>query len=531
MFYNIFMQIFSDKLFKNPIKTIVANSKLEMQKAFDLLEKYRKNFYLLGYISYDFDYLHFDVYEKFEKYQPSKVTKPFGIAIKPLISQDEYFKNIELIKKYISEGITYEVNYTYPYEIQTNLQDFELYEALLEKQTTPFNAFLKDDTHTILSFSPELFFKIEGNNIITKPMKGTIKRGKNKFEDDKNIEFLKNDIKNRAENIMIVDLLRNDLGKFAKSGSVKVDNIFEIEKHPTLFQMTSQVSAEIEDKTSLYDIFQGIFPCGSITGAPKISTMKVINEVEPYNRGIYCGAIGFLSPAECVFSVPIRILQKTKSQNDFVGNVGGAIVWNSIAQDEWDETLTKIKFLDTDFYLIETFKDNVCKHIQRLKNSAKILNFLWNEEIEHFHYKKDEVYRITLNKDGAYTIKPHEISPRPIFNGKYMIKLEGKINSKNPFVYHKTSIRANVLKDIFDTIRTNEKGEITEGTFTNIFIEKDGKMYTPPVTSGLLNGILRQELLTKENVFEKVLYPSDLLSAEKIYCTNSLRGIVEVELC
>jgi para-aminobenzoate synthetase/4-amino-4-deoxychorismate lyase len=525
------MQIFSDKLFKNSIKTITANSRFEMQSAFSLLEKYRKNYYLLGYISYDFEFLHFDVYEKFEKYIPSKISKPCGIISKPLITKDEYFKNIELIKKYISEGITYEVNYTCPYEVESNLEDFELYEALLSKQTTPYNAYLKNNTHTILSFSPELFFKIQGNKILTKPMKGTIQRGKDKIEDKKNIDFLKNDIKNRAENIMIVDLLRNDLGKFAKSGTVQVDKLFEIEKHSTLFQMTSEISAELYPETTLYEIFQGIFPCGSITGAPKISTMKVIDEIEPYNRGIYCGAIGFLSPEECIFSVPIRILQKRNQDKNFTYNVGGAIVWNSTAQDEWNETITKMKFLNTDFYLIETFNKNPEKHITRLKNSAKILNFSWNTEIENFKYHNDETYRITLNKNGQYTIKTHKISPRPLTDGKYKIKIEGQVNSKNPFLYHKTSIRESSPDDIFDTIRTNEKGEITEGTFTNILIQKDKKLYTPPISCGLLNGILRQELIEKKEVFEKVLYKKDLQNADKIYCINSIRGIVEVELC
>jgi para-aminobenzoate synthetase/4-amino-4-deoxychorismate lyase len=502
-----------------------------MKTAFSLLEKYRKKYYLLGYISYDFEFLHFDVYENFEKYIPSKFSKPYGIIAKPLISKEGYFKNIELIKKYISEGITYEVNYTYPYEVQSNLDDFELYKALLSKQTTPYNAYLKNDTHTILSFSPELFFKIKGNKIITKPMKGTIQRGQNEIEDKNNIEFLKNDIKNRAENIMIVDLIRNDLGKFAKSGSVKVDKLFEIEKHSTLFQMTSEISAELTPKTTLYDVFQGIFPCGSITGAPKISTMKVIDEIEPFNRGIYCGAIGLLSPDECVFSVPIRILQKRNQDENFTYNVGGAIVWNSTAQDEWDETLTKMKFLDTDFCLIETFNSSFKKHIQRMKNSAKVLGFSWNSEIEKFNYRNGETYRITLNKNGECTIKTHKISPRPITNGKYKIKIEGQVNSKNPFLYHKTSIRESSPDDIFDNIRQNEKSEITEGTFTNILIQKDGKLYTPPIYCGLLNGILRQELIEKKEVIEKVLYKEDLQNADKIYCINSIRGIVEVELC
>ncbi|MDE6139063.1 MAG: anthranilate synthase component I family protein, partial [Candidatus Gastranaerophilales bacterium] len=309
------MNIFADKLFKNPIEIIEANSKEEMKNAFALLDKYREKYYLLGYISYNFEELYFEVYDNFEKYIPDRVEKSYGIIAKPLISKEEYFDCIDKIKKYISEGITYEVNYTYPNEVLTNLDDFDLYEALLDKQKTPYNTFFKSDKKTILSFSPELFFRLKDNKIYTKPMKGTIERGKSPEEDNKNAEFLYNDIKNRAENVMIVDLLRNDLGRIAKAGSVKVDKLFDIEKHATLFQMTSEISAELEDNISLYDIFNAIFPCGSITGAPKVSTMKVIDSLEPFNRGVYCGAIGFLSPDECIFSVPIRILQSETGKN------------------------------------------------------------------------------------------------------------------------------------------------------------------------------------------------------------------------
>ena len=182
-------------------------------------------------------------------------------------------------------------------------------------------------------------------------MKGTVKRTENIEED---IKFLQNDEKNRAENVMIVDLLRNDLGRIAKTGSVKVSKLFEVETHKTLHQMTSQIEADLKDSVKLYDIFKAIFPCGSITGAPKISTMRIIDKVEKGSRGIYCGAIGVISPDETTFSVPIRILQK--QSGNFKYRVGGAIVWDSDIQDEWEETLTKTKFLNENFQLVETIK-------------------------------------------------------------------------------------------------------------------------------------------------------------------------------
>ena len=262
------MQIYSDKSFSNPIEVIQAEGDLE--QAFLRIEKLRKKYYLLGYITYDFKKLYFEVFDKYENYRP-QTPKQLGTIIKPLISKETYINAINKIREYISEGVTYEVNYTYPSEVLTNLNGIDLYEAILEKQKTPYNTYLQTPDLTLLSFSPELFFRLKGNKILTKPMKGTApKYGDG--EDIKRRDFLYKDIKNRAENIMIVDLLRNDLGRISKAGSVKVDKLFEIEEHKTLYQMTSEISSELEENITLYDIFKAIFPCGSITGAPKVST-------------------------------------------------------------------------------------------------------------------------------------------------------------------------------------------------------------------------------------------------------------------
>ncbi len=334
-------------------------------------------------------------------------------------------------------------------------------------------------------------------------------------------EFLYNDIKNRAENIMIVDLLRNDLGRIAKTGSVKVENLFEIEEHPTVYQMTSEISAEVD--CSLYDIFKAIYPCGSITGAPKVSTMRVIEEAESFSREVYCGAVGYIHDDEAVFSVPIRILQKGVNDKEFTYHAGGAIVWDSTAEDEWEETLTKTKFLQTEFSLIETGINDWDKHADRMKKSAEELGFKWNDEIENLKIPDGKVLRVVLNKDGSYT---KEVKPTPV-SSDLRVTLLGKVNSSNPFLYHKTTVRDKKQTEFFDEIRVNERGEITEGTFTNVGILKDGKYYTPPVSSGLLAGTFREKLGWEE----KVLYPDDLKSADKVFCFNSVRGLMEVELC
>lgn len=509
------MQIYSDKCFTNPIKIIEANG--DLADAIREIDEFRKKYYLLGYITYDFKYLYFEVYDKYEKYSSSKA-KQLGTIIKPIITKEEYIRAVNKIKEYIREGVTYEVNYTYPSEVLTNLDGLELYEALLHKQKTPYNAYIENSHTTLLSFSPELFFKLEGRRILTKPMKGTMPcLGDGKDEERR--DFLYRDTKNRAENIMIVDLLRNDLGRIAKAGSVEVEKLFEIEKHPTLFQMTSEVSAEIEDEIGLYEIFKAIFPCGSITGAPKVSTMRVIEELEPFSRNIYCGAIGFLSPEGAEFSVPIRILYG--KNHKYTYHSGGAIVWDSTAEDEWEETVTKTKFIQTDFQLIETGVDEWESHLARLENSAFKLGFKFHKPLI------EGAKRVLLNKDGSFIVE--EKSFPPIKSNK--IRICRRVNSANPFLYHKTTIREQVQTDVFDEIGVNERGEITEGTFTNIAVQMKGKLFTPPVSCGLLAGTYRKKLIVEGRMKEKVLYPEDLENAEKIFCFNSVRKLVEVELC
>lgn len=515
------MQIYSDKYFENPVDKIEIFSPKDLKSGFDKLEVLRaKGLYLLGYLRYDLSQssdkplMYFEAFENVKKYIPSIPKIPIGIITEPKITKDEYFKSIDYIKEQILNGITYEVNYTYPSRVRTNANDLELYEYLLQKQKTPYNAFIKNEYETILSFSPELFFKQKGNKILTKPMKGTAPRQKGMKE------FLYNDIKNRAENIMIVDLLRNDLGRIAKTGTVKVDKLFEIEEHPTVYQMTSEISAEVD--CNLYEIFQAIYPCGSITGAPKLSTMKIIKEVEPYSREVYCGAIGYIHGEEAVFSVPIRILQGD-NKGSYTYFAGGAIVWNSTPEDEWEETLTKTKFLETEFCLIETGTSNWDAHLKRMKKSAEKLKFKWNNEIENLIIPDEKVLRVELYRNGTFDV---QIKPLFLSRGN-KIRISGTVNSSNPFLYHKTSVRENLPQGVFDEIRVNERGEITEGIFTNVGILKSGKYYTPPVSCGLLAGIFREQLGWEE----KILYPKDIETADKIFCFNSVRGLVEVELC
>ena len=548
--------IFADKKFSNPIKTIEAFDNESFKLAFDEIEKYRHGAYLLGYIRYeakdiflgkeiksDSPLLYFEVFDEYEDFELENSL--FIEALNPIaqISYDEYSQSLHEIKNLIAQGETYQVNYTYDYAVSSGLEGFELYMSILKNQKTPYNAYIKNKYEEILSFSPELFFEIEGNFIKTKPMKGTINRGQDKEEDLQNIEFLRNDIKNRAENVMIVDLLRNDLGKIAKTASVKVDKLFEVETHKTLHQMTSEVSAELLPDISFYNIFEAIFPCGSVTGAPKISTMEIIDRLEIAKREVYCGAIGLISPAKTVFSVPIRILQKKNNEKDYKCRVGGAIVWDSDILEEWDETLTKIKFLtlEPDFKFIETIKVENSElvfgdlHFERLQNAAKEWGFKFNDKILQIRPEVDGMMRVLLSKDGSF-----EVQYLPLVESKTdkVIISKNPVKSQEKFLQYKTTHRPwydesmQKIKngEIYDEIFLNEKGELTEGARTNIVFEIDGKLYTPPLGCGLLNGIFRQKMIEEQQIQEKILYLADFKRAENIFCINSVRGITKVKI-
>lgn len=538
------MIIFGEKQFTNPIKIITAFNFDELKTAFAKIEELKNQYYIVGYLRYNafsgqssnFPLLYFEVFNSYNIYK-TKNTKKLLLNPTPCVNFCEYSNAIKKIKEEIAKGNTYEVNYTYDFNVPFDGDELELFNFLLSKQKTPYNFYIKNQYDTVLSFSPELFFEMQNNHILTKPMKGTIHRGKDKKEDKNLIEFLKNDIKNRAENVMIVDLLRNDLGRIAKVGTVNVSKLFEIETHKTLHQMTSQIEADLKENTTFFDIFKAIFPCGSITGAPKISTMKVISDVEKGERNIYCGAIGMISPKETVFSVPIRILQKTNEQNKFKYRVGGAIVWDSDTQDEWEETLTKTKFLNDEFQIIETVKienNSILfekEHFERMQKTAEHFGFKF--KTPEIAKTDDGMLRILLNRDGEIKTELKKITPAKTSKIAISPIIQ---NSKNEFLYYKTTYRPwyydsfQRIKngEIYDEIFFNEKGELTEGARSNIVLQLNGNLYTPPVQCGLLNGVFRQELLKNNKCTEKILYKKDLEKAEKIFCVNSVRGMVEV---
>lgn len=468
-------------------------------------------------------------------------------------SKQVFSKSIKKIKNYISEGDTYQVNYTVKGKFDFTGSISSLFTSLVFNQSAKYIAIINNDSNIIISLSPELFIEIEGNHIVSKPMKGTIKRGINIKDDKIKFEELKLSEKNKAENVMIADMLRNDLGRISKFGSVTVKNLFQIEKYESVFQMISTVDSTLNKNVKLSDVLKNIFPCASITGAPKIRTMEIISELEKEKRGIYTGSIGLITNDRITFNVAIRTLIIDKKKNVGEIGLGSGIVWDSVAENEFEETKLKGRFLThptNQFELIETMlvenkrvfllKD----HLKRLKLSAEYFLFKYDEKKIFLQLKKiianldKNKYRlrITLNKAGRLNHSLLQIVEMK--NRTSVIVSHKKANSQNKFQYFKTSNRKlyddeykkySVLGH-FDVIFLNEKDEIAEGAVSNIFVEKRGKIFTPPISAGLLNGVYRNYLLSKnKHINEKTLYLDDLIKADKVFLTNSVRKEVVVD--
>ncbi len=470
--------------------------------------------------------------------------------IKPNISKKEYSNKIKKIKYYLSEGLTYQVNYTFKVKFDFKGDPLGLYLDLRRAQPTAYAALINTEEESILSFSPELFFRTDKEKITTRPMKGTSDRGQTKENDKVAKEFLRQSKKIKAENLMIVDLLRNDLGRVAKK--VRVPKLFEVEKHRTLFQMTSTISARLEKNIKQKDIFYSLFPCGSVTGAPKIKTMQLIKKLEKEQRGVYTGAIGYISPKQkSCFNVAIRTINLQNNRGEI--GIGGGIVYDSQHRSEHEEALLKAKFFMGGFSkmaLIESILWQKRKefylldlHIRRLKNSCE--HFLIPLNLKALKKKLRKVIdgedeklkiRVLVDIDGRITTEKEKINDikQPV-----RIRLSSRrVDLNNRFLYHKTTQRsfydrekreAN-RKGFFDVIFLNKKEQITEGSITNVFILKNKNLCTPPLDCGLLPGVLREHLLITGKAKEKILYLKDIKEADKVYIGNSVRGLLEAKL-
>jgi len=468
-------------------------------------------------------------------------------------TEKQYKEAIARIKDYIRAGDTYQVNYTIRGRFSFEGDPALLYEALRMRQPVPYGGFVRACGMSVLSLSPELFFRIRDGFIESRPMKGTVKRGRWLEEDAAKARWLFEDEKNRAENVMIVDLIRNDLGRICEIGTVAVPKLFEIERYETLFQMTSLVRGRLkEGKWCAKDVFKALFPCGSVTGAPKIRTMEIIAELENSPRGIYCGAIGFMHRSQSVFNVAIRTVTLSGSKGEI--GIGSGVTIDSIDEVEYGETTLKMDFLTKpleDFTLIETMlvDENgtipyLSLHMDRLKRSAQYFSFFMDErevldtikrKIADSDYKRPFILRLSLKRGGEI-----EVSERAFSRIAEPVKVtlsNVRIDPDDKYLYHKTSKRGIFDRELkkarargfFECILLNIKGEVTQGSFTNVFLERNGLLYTPPVEAGLLPGVLRSHLLSSGAAKEIPLGPKDFEEGN-LYVGNSVRGLLRASI-
>jgi len=519
-----------------------------------------------------------------------------GIAHPPeatlALTQPEYTQRIHAIHQLIRSGDVYQLNFTVPLSVRAPGSPAALYQSLRSRQPAPYGAFLHTQPgRHILSFSPELFFRIhtdaDTRRITTRPMKGTASRGRTTQEDDSQSAWLAHDPKNRAENVMIVDLLRNDLGRLCQFGSVHVHDLFAVERYPTLWQMTSTVTGQLRPDANFEQIFRALFPCGSVTGAPKIRAIQLLAQLEQRPRGVYTGAIGFFSPEETVFNVAIRTL--TLRDGHGVLGVGSGIVIDSDPAAEFEECLLKARFLSSSapaaFSLIETMLWNgryplLDLHLDRLQDSARYFAYPFNRAQiqsalnshanslcapsiprssaewvgEHEpafahanppsphsraaganppHPAPPRKIRLLLHADGSLDITSEPI-PEPNLQPLRIRIAAERTDPADPMYFHKTTHRplyAQALQaaraaGYDDVLFLNHRGEVTEAAIHNVFIEKDGRLLTPPAACGLLPGVHRRHVLaTNPNAEECVLRLDDLRHADRVYLSNAVRGL------
>ena len=575
--------------FTQPERVIVARTIAEVRPALREIEQAtRDGFYAAGMICYEaapaFDaamhahpggalpLLWFGVFRA--PTSLPRVTKQHAAVSgwEPDAERQKYDANILKIREAIARGDTYQVNYTLRLNTSVSGDPRAWYEALAAQSHGRFNAFLDLGEKQILSLSPELFFAWDGKQILTRPMKGTLSRAalpSSEYDssawqasDEGEAHALVNSEKNRAENLMIVDLLRNDLSRIAVTGTVEVPKLFSLETYPTVHHMTSTVTADTRPNVTLEDIFCALFPCGSITGAPKIKTTEIIASLEDSPRGIYCGAIGYITPDQrAVFNVPIRTVTMDSASGMAQCGVGGGITWGSTAGEEYAEALTKARFLGAGaghFELLETLmlQDTqyafLDRHMSRLQRAAK--RFGHHADVPAIraalaahaatYARQLRRVRLLVSPHGEITVTSTALQTAPenwfgVGAGAERVKVAiatRPVDSRHQFLRYKTTARAAYdvhiadAPEAFDILLWNERGELTEFTRGNVVVSLGGKRLTPAATCGLLPGVLRAELLERHIIEEAIVHRDDLSRADAIWFINSVRGWLPVTL-
>lgn len=559
--------------FRSPYKVITTRRLEDVLPLFRQVEAaVRQNgLYAAGFISYEaapafdpslsvrkdgkFPLLWFGLFEQVEE-----ITLPSGseesdtaVSWRQSVIPAEYKHCLDQIRRFIRCGDTYQVNFTYRLRARKkDIDPWRLFLRIAGDNGAPFAAYVETREWAVCSASPELFLRIDGDEIESRPMKGTAARGL-WFEDDLvKRATLRRSGKEQAENVMIVDMVRNDLGRIAVSGSVHVTSLFEVEKYPSVWQMTSTVRARTSE--SLERILQAAFPAASITGAPKHRTMEIIAALESSPRRIYTGTIGFIAPGrQAQFNVAIRtvLLHKVSGLAEY--GVGGGIVWESDSTDEYRECLTKTKVLRSTprkFDLLETMLWSSCggfllleHHLQRLSQSAEYFGF--SADLRQIRHELATVatglspglhrFRLLVSRRGGIHCEAKPLDAASL-NFNDILIASTPVDTGDVFLYHKTTHRR-VYEDAVrmcpgtgDVLLFNEKGEITESTVANVAVEIDGVLYTPPVRCGLLPGTQRAWLLAQAKLQERIISVPEAQSSPNIYLLNSIRGMQKVRI-
>ena len=553
-------------LFTKSIKELKTRNLDQVEVLLQEVEAYQeKGFYAVGYVSYEAapafekkfavhpaplmgEYLlYFTIHEKVETLPFPEDYEAVDLPAnwKEEVEAPVYQEAIKTIHHHIRQGDTYQVNYTVQLSQELKADPLAIYNRLVVEQKAHYNAFIQHDDISILSISPELFFEQDDRLLTTRPMKGTTRRGLTNQEDLQESAWLKADPKNRAENMMIVDLLRNDMNRISEIGSEQVTHLCQVEQYSTVWQMTSTIESRLRPEVDLVQTFQALFPCGSITGAPKISTMEIIQQIEVAPRGVYCGTIGILLPkGKRIFNVAIRTLQMQGKQAIY--GVGGGITWDSKWESEYQETKQKSAVLyrqDPRFDLLTTGRIHqgeltfLEQHLIRLREASRYFAYPYDEpkllkelqeELARLDSNLDYRCRIALQKNGAFQLAITELKDLPASYLQAQLT-EQKLDLAKPFTYFKTSQRAHLATKDHEQIFYLPDGSLLETTIGNLILEIDGKRYTPPAHLPLLDGIYRRHLLETGQVEEKLLTLKDLEVADQVYACNALRGLYPLD--
>jgi len=552
------------RFYENPIEIITVSDPSELTAAFEKLQKHLdQGKCIAGHIGYESGMvlepklskclnhlpenylLQMGVFEGYELQYPETPAETIPrLDLKPDWSEADYLTRFEKVIAYIKAGDVYQINLTFPMRSPYDGSALCLYDTLRARQPVHYGGVVALEGPEIVTFSPELFFEKAGDHISMRPMKGTIKRLPDREADLAQREAMRADIKSQAENLMIVDLLRNDLSRIAKSASVKVPELFALETYPTLHQMTSKVTAQLSSDITVSQLFKSLFPCGSVTGAPKIRAMEIIHELEGSERGPYCGSIGYMDPSgDACFNVGIRTAIIENGQLRY--HVGSGVVLDSDGQSEYEECLLKAKVLSDIPSLVETFLWDPVKgvinrkrHFARLASSAVVLGYPFDEiamqiALQKITAETPQKCRLILSENGSLSIENENYvplsTPVKLALSKHALSLgvqeyRHKVLARDFYDGERNRVQA--LLGATEVIFLNTQDEVCEGSFTSIFVEKDGQLFTPPLSSGLLPGVLRAKLIETGEAKRKTLIISDLKTADKIFVGNSMRGLV-----